>query len=85
MQVSGTVQVQPVPESVATVRPVGGFSVTVTVPVDAELPAFETLTVYMTVSPGLATVQVCVFVMVRSLISDGSITTPSVSRDPTLV
>ena len=42
MQVSvGTVQVQPVPETAVTVRPGGGVSVTVTVPLDGEPPTFE--------------------------------------------
>ena len=82
-----TVQVQPVPESAVTVRPGGGVSVTVTVPLDGPLPTFETVTVYVTVPPGMAMSGLCVFVMVRSLAPDGggSITTPSVSRDPRLV
>ena len=40
-----TTQVQPVPESAVIVRPGGGVSVTVTWPLDGELPTFVTLTV----------------------------------------
>ena len=40
-----TVQVQPEPESAVTVRPAGGVSVTVTVPLVGEPPTFVTLRV----------------------------------------
>ena len=75
------------PESAVTVRPGGGVSVTVTVPLDAEVPTFATVTVYVTVPPGMAMFGVCTFAMVRSLAPAGGalITTPSVSKDPRLV
>jgi hypothetical protein len=49
-----TVQVHPVPESAVIVRPAGGVSVTVTVPLDGEVPTFPTVTVYVIVCPGAA-------------------------------
>jgi hypothetical protein len=80
-------QVQPLPEIPVIARPGGGISVTVTTPLDGELPTFETVTVYVIVCPAIAMLGVCVFVMVRSLAPDGggSTTTPSVSRDPRAV
>ena len=63
-----TVQVQPEPESAVTVRPAGGVSVTVTVPLVGEPPTFVTLTVKVTGCPGRRTpLPVRVFASVRSL------------------
>ena len=62
-----TVQVQPAPESAVIVRPDGGVSVTVTVPLDGEVPTFATVTVYVTVCPGTTMLGLCTFVMARSL------------------
>ena len=78
-------QVQPSPDIAVIVRPGGGVSVTVTVPLDGKVPMFATVTVYVTVCPGLALLGLCVFVMVRSLAPGGGgllMTTPSVSREP---
>ena len=47
-----TVQVQPGPESAVTVRPAGGVSITVTGPLDGELPTFNTVMKYVKVCPG---------------------------------
>ena len=60
-----TVQVQPEPESAVIVRPAGGVSVTVTVPLDGELPTFATVTVYVTVCPGTAMLGLCVLALIR--------------------
>ena len=43
----GAGQVQPVPVIEATDNPVGGVSVTVTVPVVGAFPVFETVTLYV--------------------------------------
>ena len=64
-------QVQPAPDIAVIVRPAGGVSVTVTVPLDGELPTFETVTAYVTVCPGLAMSGVCTFARVRSLAPTG--------------
>jgi hypothetical protein len=53
-----TVQAQPVPESAVIVRPAGADSVTVTVPLDGEVPTFATVTVYVMVCPGAAVLGV---------------------------
>jgi hypothetical protein len=41
----GTVQFQPLPDIAVIVNPAGAVSVTVTGPLDGELPTFETVTV----------------------------------------
>ena len=81
------VQVQPAPESAVTVRPGGGVSVTVTVPLDGKFPTLATVTVYVMSPPATAMLGLCTFAMVRSLGPDGGglTTTPSVSKDPRLV
>jgi hypothetical protein len=82
-----TVQAQPVPESAVIVRPGGGVSVTVTVPLGDELPTLSTVTVYVTVCPAAAMLGLCSFAIVRSLApaGGGSIATPAVSKDPSSV
>ena len=65
-------QVQPAPESAVTVTPVGGVSVTVTVPLDGEVPTFNTVTRYVNVCPGTTVFGLCVFVMVRSIPGAGA-------------
>ena len=57
------------------VRPVGGVSVTVTGPLDAEAPTFLTVTVYVTVCPGTAVLGLCTFAIVRSLPDAGAVMT----------
>jgi hypothetical protein len=61
------VQVHPVPESAVIVSPVGGVSVMVTVPLDGEFPMFATVTVYVTVCPGAATLVSVVFAIEMSI------------------
>ena len=68
----GTVQVQPAPESAVIVRPAGGVSVTVTVPLDGELPTFNTVTKYANVCPTTTVFGLCVFAMVRSIPAAGA-------------
>ena len=65
-------QVQPAPESAVTVTPAGGVSVTVTVPLDGEVPTFNTVTRYVNVCPGTTVLGLCVFVMVRSIPGAGA-------------
>ena len=73
MQVSvATVQVQPAPESAVTVRPAGGVSVTVTGPLDGEVPTFNTVMKYVNVCPGTTVYGLCLFVMVRSIPGAGA-------------
>ena len=67
-----TVQVQPEPESAVTVRPAGGVSVTVTVPLDGEPPTFSTVMKYENVCPGTTVCGLCLFVMVRSIPGAGA-------------
>jgi hypothetical protein len=69
-----TMQAQPEPESAVTVRPGGGSSVTVTVPLDGEVPMFVTLSVNVMGCPGMTTPPVCVFAIVRSLPDTGEVT-----------
>jgi hypothetical protein len=69
----GIVQVQPAPASAVIVRPVGGVSVTVTGPLDAEAPTFLTVTVYVMVCPGTAVLGLCTFAIVRSLPDTGAV------------
>ncbi len=59
-------QVQPEPESAVMVRPRGGTSVMVTVPLVGELPTFVTLRVKVIGCPAMTTPSVGVFVSVRS-------------------
>ena len=61
------------PASAVIVRPAGGVSVTVTGPLDGELPTFETVTVNVTVSPGTAMLGLCVFAIVRSVPDGGAV------------
>jgi hypothetical protein len=68
----GTAQVQPAPESAVIVRPAGGVSVTVTVPLDGELPTFNTVTKYVNVCPGTTVFGLCVFAIVRSIPAAGA-------------
>ena len=73
MQASvGTVQVQPGPESAVTVRPAGGVSVTVTVPLDGEVPTLNTVMKYENVCPDTTVTGLCLFVMVRSIPGAGA-------------
>ena len=67
-----TVQVQPEPESAVTVTPGGGVSVTVTGPLDGELPTFNTVTKYVNVCPGTTVFGLCVFLIVRSIPGAGA-------------
>ena len=69
-----TMQAQPGPESAVTVRPGGGSSVTVTAPLDGEVPMFVTLSVNVIGCPGVTTPPVCVFAIVRSLPDTGEVT-----------
>ena len=62
-----TVQVQPAPASAVTVKPAGGVSVTVTRPLDAVLPTFNTAMMYVNVCPGTTVCGLCLFVMARSV------------------
>jgi hypothetical protein len=65
-------QVQPAPASAVTVKPAGGVSVTVTAPLDAELPTLDTAMKYENVCPGTTVCGLCLFVMVRSIPAAGA-------------
>ena len=69
---AATVQVQPAPASAVTVKPAGGVSVTVTTPLDAVLPTFDTAMKYENVCPGTTVCGLCLFVMVRSIPGAGT-------------
>ena len=70
-------QVQPEPESAVRVRPGGGASVTVTVPLVGALPTFVTVRVKLVGCPAMTTPPVCVFVSVRSGPPTGEVMTVS--------
>jgi hypothetical protein len=70
-----TLQLQPEPESAVTVRPDGGVSVTVTVPLVGELPTFVVVRVKVTGCPGRSEpLPVRVFAIVRSVPAAGGVT-----------
>ena len=70
-----TMQVQPAPESAVIVRPVGGVSVTVTVPLDGEVPTFVDRHGVRDGLPGNGDARLCVFAIVRSLPDAGEVMT----------
>ena len=65
-------QIQPGPDIAVIVRPAGGVSVTVTAPLDAELPAFNTVMKYENVCPGTTVNELCLFVIVKSIPGAGT-------------
>ena len=67
-----TVQVQPETASAVTVKPVGGVSATVTVPLVGVLPTFATAMVYVNVCPGTTSCGLCVFAMASSIPGAGA-------------
>ena len=71
MQV-GAGQVHPVPDIAVIVRPAGGVSVTVTVPLEGEAPTFSTVMEYVNVCPGTTVSGLCLFVMVKSIPAAGA-------------
>ena len=66
-------QVHPVPEIAVIVSPAGGVSVTVTAPLDAEAPTFDTEMTYVRVCPGSTVCGLCLFVMARSAPAAGAV------------
>jgi hypothetical protein len=81
-----TTQVQPEPESAVTVRPVGGVSVTVTVPWVGDPPTFITLRVKVVACPGVTAPEACdVFVSWRSVPCAGGIGVTVIGAEPVLL
>ena len=73
-----TVQVHPVPERPVIVRPAGGVSVAVTVPLVGPVPVLLTVTVKVAPVCPCVKFPVCVFVIFRTGVGGGITVTMSV-------